>query len=113
MSRANININHQNVHGQSALIKAVISGNIDTVLVLLQVPNIDINLRDNEGRTALIHASILGYSDIFRVLLQKEDIDINILDNNGESALIHALKGASGNLYVIRDNAERNQQESR
>ncbi|SJL14241.1 uncharacterized protein ARMOST_17697 [Armillaria ostoyae] len=51
-----VNVNHKDRYGSTALMRAVASGHISNVKILLKHPGIDILARDNNGTTAYICA---------------------------------------------------------
>ena len=61
----NININHANKYGYTALMYASSNGKTEYVELLLKHPNINVNYAKKEdGYTALIYASKTGHTDI-------------------------------------------------
>ena len=92
----NVDINHQNRDGTTALTMASAKGYHQIVELLLLSSNIDI--RNNNGLTALMAACGLGHLRVVKLLLQK-DLDINIQDNSGTTALMFACD--NGNHQIV------------
>ncbi len=74
LTRTNINVNHVNNLGWTALLEAIILSNGDKahqqIVQLLVDHGADVNLADNDGVTPLQHARQRGFTEIERILLQ-------------------------------------------
>jgi ankyrin repeat protein/flavodoxin len=90
LQNENIQINHQDKDGKTALIVASKLGRKDIVDNLLQHKDIQINKQDDSRRTALIEASQNGHAKVVEMLLQHENIDVTHQDKNASTALILA-----------------------
>ncbi len=88
ISRPNIEINVQNIAGNTALITAAHSGSILELQALLKFADININLCNNNGTTPLIAACRSGYRECVDSLLAHPELAVNAIDNNLQSALI-------------------------
>jgi ankyrin repeat protein len=66
------NINHQDIYGNSALIKAVIKGNDSAVIKLLE-KGADPNLIDSNGHTALTWSRASGFTKLEEIIKTKID----------------------------------------
>ncbi len=64
------NMNYKDANGQTPLILASISGNIEVIELLLKQKNININEKDNNNSTALIHASAEGNIETVKYLVE-------------------------------------------
>ncbi len=104
-------VNHANKYGNTALIRAVESCNLEAVQILVQTPYININHANKDGNTALIRAlqcvstsyiagdvnqylACKNSQKIVELLLQHPDIDAHHANNKGTTAvqLIQALQ---------------------
>jgi ankyrin repeat protein len=95
--RGKSNVDDTNtVEGQTALIKAAISRQIQCVDKLISF-GANVNITDDWDRSALIYASEEGYSDIVELLISKGNAD---LTRDGESAL--TLASLEGHIDVIQ-----------
>jgi ankyrin repeat protein len=79
--------NHQNDEGDTALITACCVNNIVMVKELLKFPYIDVNLINCNLETALYIACINGYFEIVKELLKFPYIDYNYIKTNIENDL--------------------------
>jgi ankyrin repeat protein len=74
LTRTNINVNHINNYGWTALLEAIILSNGDKahqqIVQLLVDHGADVNLADQDGVTPLQHARERGFTEIERILLQ-------------------------------------------
>lgn len=106
-----VDINAQDKHGYTALIKACENNHKNIVQLLLQVSGtthsgqahnpIDVNLREEErGNTALIMASQNGRTDIVKLLLAIKNIDVNIQRDSGDTALLRATE--RGHVDIVK-----------
>eukprot|EP01041_Mallomonas_annulata_P008882 gene8882-18393_t len=87
----NININHRNNHGWTALILACWNNHIHVAQLLLLQVKVDVNIQDYNGRTALIKAIQNNNKDIVQLLLQRE-VSLDIRDQDGYSALAWSIQ---------------------
>lgn len=87
-------------NGETALHAAVISGNRETIEVLLK-HNVDVNSDDGDGMTALFYAVELGHDDIAEQLLE-HNARVNKKNNAGYTPLHFAvLTGHSEMIDVL------------
>ena len=74
LTRTNINMNHINNLGWTALLEAIILSNggkaHQQIVQLLVEHGADVNLADHDGVTPLQHARAQGFTEIKRILLQ-------------------------------------------
>ena len=74
LTRTNINVNHINNYGWTALLEAIILSNGDEahqqIVQLLVDHGADVNLADRDGVTPLQHAREKGFTEIERTLQQ-------------------------------------------
>src|SRR5262245_29376585 len=75
-------------HGHTALMRAALDGNTETVKELLD-QGADINQRDENGRTALMFAAMNTHYETMKVLLEY-GADVNAKSNKGGTALMAA-----------------------
>ncbi|RXW11545.1 hypothetical protein EST38_g14309 [Candolleomyces aberdarensis] len=80
----NVDLNHKDKDGNTALMLAAESGFEEVVRELLaQSPGIKMNVRNRNGDTALSLAVWYGYEGIIRLLLARNDVDVSVLDGPG------------------------------
>ncbi len=92
----NVELDHQDDHGWTALMYATTKENIDIVNMLLAAnANADCEPKEGpyQGLTALIRAAYKGYKDICRVLIEKGNANVNHQNKEGSSALSYASEG--------------------
>ena len=74
--REGVDVNSQaGLNGETALIEAQVSGNVDILSILVSCPSLNVNLQDLSGHTALLAASCNGHAPFVSALLQHPDID--------------------------------------
>lgn len=93
-------INTQNLFGESALMLAVYSKNIEIFKLLLTRNDIDVNLKDMNGNTAFMLASYEGHIEMIKTFLEKYNIDINLQNRIGDTALMMASSG--GYIEIVK-----------
>jgi len=87
----NIEVNHQNKWGDTALMASIYDEGDDAIVNrLLEVKEIDVNLQNKLGNSALILAAGTRNYDIVDRLLEVKNINVNLQDEGGNSALILA-----------------------
>ena len=131
--RKKVDLNLQNIEGQTALMMAIIRSLIDAdvraikngveltrgqanIAEILIKKGVNLNLQDKKGDTALMMAIIRGLANIAELLIKK-GADITLQNTNGETALTLAIyknqikiikllikKGAKLNLQNIEEN---------
>jgi hypothetical protein len=90
-----MNTNIRNERGLTALHFAVMGGQDDIVLLLLEFRTLDVNCADEHGETPLIKAAKANRLRIAELLLQNKRVRVNLKDKLGNTALHHAVvKGA-------------------
>ncbi len=96
----NCNINYQNKHGNTALMKAILHGRENIVVRLLQErDSIDVNIKNNFGDAAICIALKQKYISIAKTLLL-HGCNVNIVNEIGDFPLLLACK--NGNLELIK-----------
>ncbi|RXW18604.1 hypothetical protein EST38_g7253 [Candolleomyces aberdarensis] len=84
VSNPNVDSNHKDKDGNTALMLATRGGFEEVVRVLLaQSPGIKVNAQNRNGDTALSLAVWHGYEEIIRLLLAGKDVDVRVLDGSG------------------------------
>ena len=78
-------------HGHTALMRASLDGNTETVKELIH-RGVDINQRDDYGRTALMFAVVNMHHETMKVLLE-HGADVQARSNEGGTALMGAAMG--------------------
>ncbi|MCX7116539.1 MAG: ankyrin repeat domain-containing protein [Legionellales bacterium] len=86
--------------GRTALMKAVESGSVDAVRLLLDGVGVNIDAQDDANDTALILAAEGGKLDILKVLLER-GAGLEIQGNRGKTALFSAVH--SGHVQVVAE----------
>ncbi len=82
------------------LYSAVKSGDLKTVIALVEEDKIDVNFRNYYGSTALYYASAKGQIKVVRYLVEKAKADINTKNNLGLTPLHYACE--KGQIKVVR-----------
>jgi len=85
-------------HGHTALMRAALDGDTETVKALIH-QGADINQRDDNGRTALMFAVINTHYETMKVLLEY-GADVNAKSNKGGTALMGAA--SAGDLRMVQ-----------
>lgn len=78
LARSDVDINYQNINGDTPLIFAVSTNNYDIVKCILSVPNIDVNIINLFKISALQIAVQNNNLQIVHLLLSRQDINVNI-----------------------------------
>ncbi|GHU11611.1 hypothetical protein FACS189449_03430 [Alphaproteobacteria bacterium] len=86
-----VDVNARNKHGETALHRAVIEGDVKTVLRLLAAPNINVNARDQHNATPLHYAVPYGKKEIVALLLGAPNIDVNAKNLENKTPLNLAI----------------------
>jgi ankyrin repeat protein len=88
LAEKKIDINAEDVHGNTALMMASIGGEkgyVNIVNLLIDY-HADVNAQNNVGYTALMGAILNGHIEIVYALLEVNAIDIDIVNNDGHTA---------------------------
>ncbi len=88
--RTEINVNHQNEYGNSALMLACIHGHLDIITMLLTHGG-DVNLLNSNGANGFTLAASNGRYDVCKHLFYNTNVNISILDGDGNSCIDNAL----------------------
>ena len=83
LQKPNININETDNGKQTTLIKAVLTGQVEIVQILLESKEIDVNFQDSYGQSPLFYACLTGNLDILTILLADGRTDANIKNSQG------------------------------
>ncbi|MEC8383521.1 MAG: ankyrin repeat domain-containing protein [Pseudomonadota bacterium] len=94
----NIDPNHVDKQGVTALIWAAVWGQINIVRILLADTRVDPNRADKVGNTALIAAICWSRGNIVRVLLDDARVDPNQADEDCRTALMEAARRGRSNI---------------
>ncbi len=97
-TRAELSTAEEYTHGHTALMRAALNGNTETVKELVH-QGVDINQRDEQGRTALMFAVINSHYETMKVLLEY-GADVNAKSNKGGTALMGAA--SAGDLRMVQ-----------
>ena len=79
------------LNGETALMLAAYSGNIEILTFLLSSPNININQQDLSGQTALIIAAYQGHQEFVQYLISRQAVNPNLADYRGVTPLLAAI----------------------
>ena len=74
-----------------ALIGAIVSGQKESALNILENNGLDVNLQDTNGYTVLMLAIASDQKEVALKILEKEDVNVNLQEENGVTALIGAI----------------------
>ena len=85
-------------HGHTALMRAALNGDTETVRDLIH-EGVDINQRDDNGRTALMFAVVNRHYETMKVLLEY-GADVNAKSSQGGTALMGAA--LAGDLRIVQ-----------
>lgn len=88
-----------NIHGETALIKAVKKGDCEAVQILLE-SNADTRIADLAGNTALSYALSSGNMRLQNIFEQHEAKKLNLLTNFGSTPLIDATRCADDETII-------------
>ena len=97
-TRAELSAAEEYSHGHTALMRAALDGNTESVKELINQGG-NINQRDDNGRTALMFAVINGHYETMKVLLE-HGADVNAKSNLGGTALMGAA--SAGELKMVQ-----------
>jgi uncharacterized protein len=98
-TRAELSAAEGYTHGHTALMRAALDGNTETVKELI-LQGVDINQRDESGRTALMFAVINSHYETIKVLLE-HGADVQVKSTEGGTALM-AAAGIAGDLRIVQ-----------
>jgi ankyrin repeat protein len=93
-----VNVNAEDEHGQTALMRAAFNGRMGVAQLLL-AKGADVNARGKEGQTALMVASESGHPDVIQALLMA-GADVNAKMYDGPTAL--RLEEKNGQVGIVR-----------
>ena len=94
-----VDVNARSEDGVTPLIRAVVSGDVEIVRLLLRKDGLDPNLASESGATALIEAALRGYDEIVRLLLTA-GARVGAADNDGFTPLNGAAQ--QGHVSVVQ-----------
>ena len=86
-------------HGHTALMRAALDGDTETVRELIH-QGVDINQKDDNGRTALMFAVMNSHYETMKVLLES-GADVQASSKEGGTALM-AAAGIAGDLRMVQ-----------
>jgi hypothetical protein len=84
-----IDINSQDINGNTGLNYAILKNKIDMAKQLIE-KGIDINLVNNDKESPLINAAYFNKLEIVKILIEN-NAELNLQDKSGNTALHHAL----------------------
>jgi ankyrin repeat protein len=94
-------INFQDSFGRTPLMVAILSGNKDVAMMLVEYPYTNATLRDRQGKTALMFAAAQGMRAIVRSLIIDHGVMINAQDYDaGWTPLFYAA--AAGRAQMLQ-----------
>src|SRR5215813_4804082 len=97
-TRAEISAAEGYTHGHTALMRAALDGDTETVNELIDQGE-DINQRDENGRTALMFAVVNSHYETMKVLLEY-GADVQVKSNEGGTVLMGAA--LAGDLRMVQ-----------
>ncbi|RIA83449.1 Glycosyltransferase Family 2 protein [Glomus cerebriforme] len=95
----NVNIDLQDIEGESALYQAASMGQVEVVDILIYA-NANVESYNNENITPLIIAAYHGHADVCRVLIDHGHANINFQDKSHKTAL--SLTCYEGHIEVAK-----------
>ena len=98
-TRAELSAAEAYAHGHTALMRAALDGDTETVRDLID-QGADINRKDDNGRTALMFAVTNMHYETMKVLLE-HGADVQARSNEGGTALM-AAAGIAGDLRMVQ-----------
>jgi ankyrin repeat protein len=98
-TRAELSAAEGYTHGHTALMRAALDGDTETVRGLIH-QGVDVNQRDENGRTALMFAVINSHYETMKVLLEY-GADVQARSKEGGTALM-AAAGIAGDLRMVQ-----------
>lgn len=78
MEEEDVNVNHQDENGKTALIRASQRGDLHVVKLLLQDEEIDVSICDKNKSTALMHAKREGHMKIVELLQTAQSLQVTM-----------------------------------
>jgi ankyrin repeat protein len=85
-----IKVNKADARGNTALMLGVLSGDTDTVKVLLAARNMNVNAMNKSGHTALMIAAIWADVKMVEILVDAPNLNVTKKNRLGQSALTFA-----------------------
>ncbi|KLT21596.1 ankyrin repeat domain protein [Wolbachia endosymbiont of Armadillidium vulgare str. wVulC] len=85
---------------QMSLYHAARSGNLGSVLYLVEEKGVDINARDVGGETLLHYAAKSGNLELVKYLVEEKGADVNARDMSNKTPIRYAAEG--GNLDLVK-----------
>ena len=98
-ARAELSAAEGYTHGHTALMRAALAGDTETVRELIH-QGVDVNERDENGRTALMFAVMNSHYETMKVLLES-GADVQARSKEGGTALM-AAAGIAGDLRMVQ-----------
>lgn len=83
-------VNEKNHQGETVLLGAVKSGQLEIVRYFLGWEGVDVNAQDNDGYSPLSVAVMTRNEELLRLLLEREDVDKSPRDKFGYTPLWYA-----------------------
>jgi len=104
-SKKSIDFNATDVEGNSPLILACKTKQVEIVKMLIDIPNVNVNQRHKTGQNILHYLCGELYDqydpEIFQSIIDCERLDINAQDYDGDTALMTACKNESKEAVVL------------
>ncbi|SPQ20221.1 20494ec3-15fd-4a47-8ca0-e1eb2e362af1 [Thermothielavioides terrestris] len=96
-----VNRNHRDDGGQTALSHAAGRGHVKVVRLLLEDGSADVNSRDNNGWTPLFHAAAHNRTEVVNLLLAHPNVDPNIKDLKQRTPLSYVTENRCFEVFKL------------
>ncbi|KAK4879354.1 hypothetical protein RN001_007500 [Aquatica leii] len=97
-------INYQDYHGLTPLLRSIIGNKTETALLLIK-EGADVTIPDNFNNSPLMHAAKNGNEEIVNVLLDSNQVDVRGCNKFGTTALMLAAR--NGNKNIVKSLLEK------
>lgn len=96
-----VDVNMQDIHGNTVLMYAIEAGQADLIDALIQYPHLDLNLCNDKGQTALIIAYQLKDLATVHKIIASGRANLNLKDVNNHTLLLLAMQDDNLELFTL------------